>query len=137
MRVYVAGSSKEIPRVRAMQATLVALGCTITHDWTKQVEDYGAGADQLSAADKRRFARLDLDGIANAAMVVFLQSPVASSRGMWVEIGYAVACRERLPTLLFLCTGGGDQLIWHTLMNGVFEKDEEFLDKVARVRVPR
>jgi hypothetical protein len=89
MKVYVAGSSREVARVRAMHRRLQNAGHTITHDWTKAVEALG-GAPELPDGCEETHWREDLAGVGSADAVVVL-SPLGglTTEGTWVELGAA------------------------------------------------
>jgi hypothetical protein len=91
MKIYVAGSSNEIPRVRAVQARLRAMGHEITFDWTGPVEEFGGGSD-LDIRRKRLYANRDLLAIREADTVIGLAGGPTVSAGLWFELGYALAC---------------------------------------------
>lgn len=89
--VYVAGSSQELARVRAVQAALCAAGCAITHDWTQSVEAAGSGSPEtVTPTDELEAWFADLRGVCAADIVVVLapRAP-ATTIGAWVELGVA------------------------------------------------
>jgi hypothetical protein len=107
MRVYVAGAGAEIERAERAILELVRLGHEITHDWTLDVRRAmraRTGDGDLSDDRARKIAGLDLDGVRDAAVVLFLAPPAGRGAGCWVELGYALGCRRAhkagLPRLL-------------------------------------
>jgi nucleoside 2-deoxyribosyltransferase len=93
MKIYVAASSREIPRARAVMADLRAAGYVITHDWVPGVEDaMSRGITEAKADDTHAFAAAfaDLRGVADAEALVFL-APTDTSKMAWAEFGYALA----------------------------------------------
>lgn len=91
MRIYVAGSSRQLERVKAAMAALRSLGHTITHDWVALVEEYGeANPVDAATSTMRRWAADDLAGVYNADMV-WLLMPETEGFGAAVEMGYAIA----------------------------------------------
>lgn len=112
MLFYVAGSSREIPRVREAQRRLRAAGHEITHDWTVAVEQFGSdGAGQervLSDAELARYAADDLRAIDRAHCVLVLW-PTTPSVGVFVELGYAIKSGARVVV------SGGDRF-WCALL---------------------
>lgn len=130
MRVYVAGSSKEIPRVRAIMTALRLAGHVITHDWTPLVERFGSdGAAQeraLTPADLAKCAAADIHAIDDAERVVMLW-PRTKSEGAYVELGIAIGIGRPVTV------SGGDRF-WCALLRDeehraaghrVFDTDEE------------
>lgn len=92
MNVYVACSSREIPRARAVMATLVAAGHVNVHDWTPHVERAianGTAEHMLDDGFALMCAKVDLDGVDRADALVFL-APTDAAKGAWVELGYAI-----------------------------------------------
>ena len=87
MKIYVAGSSRELDRAEKMIASAVARGHTITFDWTIDMRAGPSDAD-LDAHEARRYANMDLDAIEIADGLIFL-SPTTQTKGAWVELGYA------------------------------------------------
>lgn len=94
MRAYVAAPYSEYRMAREVMALLRAGGVAITHDWTLGAEDLGKESD-LPSWERREAAREDLDGVGRADFVVLLTVQDKSlGCGMWVEMGYALACRN-------------------------------------------
>ncbi len=92
MKIYVACSSREIPRARAVMADLRAAGHEITHDWTHHVEQALASGQSESMLDDdfcEEAAHSDLDGVHRADVLVFL-APTETAKGAWIEFGYAM-----------------------------------------------
>ena len=117
LRVYVAGSSREIPRVRAAHRALREAGFELAYDWTHGVEAAvarGVSEDAMPDGEAHAVATRDLAGV-NAADVVWLLAPEQPTRGAWVELGVADAlgsdivvsgprCRQSVFTRLgWLC----------------------------------
>jgi hypothetical protein len=93
MKIYVAGASSERARVRVFMERSIALGCTITHDWTPVVERFGSCGEALSHDQLRAEAMCDLRGIRDAeAVVVLAPCHEAQTIGAWIELGYALGC---------------------------------------------
>jgi hypothetical protein len=123
--VYVAGSCKEIPRVRLAQDYLRERGVTITHDWTVDVTEAGGESNPAEATDrqKRTWANRDLTAIDEADACLFLgtQKP---SPGMHVELGYAIgSCNV-------LVWAGHQPSIFNHLCHFVFLDDLDACDRV-------
>ena len=125
MRIYVAGSSREIDRVREVQVALRDFGAEITHDWTEAVERWGSRGSALTAEQRAECARADLeDGVA-AADVLLVLWPLAGGIGTYIELGFALGlahARDDVrgdgpcgPTVVI--SGGPEGLtIWHAFV---------------------
>lgn len=93
MRLYLAGPSDELERVRRWAEALEGAGFTLAHRWWELVEARGPGRDgELVADEQALHARADLDAIdmVQAAWVLW---PEASSHGAAVELGYLLRRR--------------------------------------------
>ena len=89
--VYVAGSSQERVRCRAVMDALKAEpSCALTYDWLADIEANGGVANAgLSAFQQRRARIACLNAVKTCDLFVFLV-PHAQTRGAWVELGYAL-----------------------------------------------
>lgn len=111
--VYVAGSSREIPRVREAVRMLDAAGL-VAH-WLDAVEKFGSQGDALTDEQRAACAESDLQAIdgADAILVLWPETP---SVGVYVELGYALARakydREEPSDPVVLIVGGDS--IWHS-----------------------
>jgi hypothetical protein len=92
MKVYVAGQLAELEAVRAVQQQVVSAGHELTHDWTRDLSLTQGYADcpERSAA----IAGADLDGVMTADAVVVVASSAVPGRGLFVELGAALARAE-------------------------------------------
>lgn len=91
MKLYIAGSSKELYRAERWLKACRDAGITITEDWAAQMRQ--AGPDHLLDEDRLiKAAQADLDGVATADVVWLLHPPTtAPSTGCWGELTYALA----------------------------------------------
>jgi nucleoside 2-deoxyribosyltransferase len=91
MRVYIAASSKELGRAKAVKALLEDYGHQVTHDWMAEVEKVGsANPEGASQQDLARWASEDLAGVDNADFF-WLLMPEDGGLGAFWEAGYAQA----------------------------------------------
>lgn len=121
-----AGSSNELPRVRAVMDELRRAGIMVTYDWTIEVERNGTGSPEgITDKERRLSASMDLRAIDDSDVTLFLNSPGHPSRGMHVELGYALSCQ-----------GFGRKLIWSGPNEHIFPClcDRFFPDDNAAVR---
>lgn len=94
-RVYVAAAQEDYLRARAAIELITKLGGVVTHDWTYEVE---VSRDRPpSPAERATYARLDLDGVHSADVVLCLtpETP-AHGCGLYAELGMGVALRKRV-----------------------------------------
>lgn len=86
--VYVAGGAGErLTIVRPLVDRLTAAGVAVTHDWTRCE---GWDLPFLSAVQRQRYARQDLDGVKRAGLVWYV-APATKSEGSATELGAALA----------------------------------------------
>lgn len=90
-RVYLAGASRELPRVLKMVNLLEASGLVvITHRWFDAVQAWGIGKDAELTLDQRRtHALTDFRGV-DTADVFWCLWPEKYSHGCALELGYAL-----------------------------------------------
>lgn len=118
-RVYVAGSSSELPRVKAAMARCRAAGYEITHDWVAEVEAVGsANPTEATLQQRRGWATADFIGIGRA-QVVWLLVPYIDGAGAYVELGYAI--NECVPVV---ASGGDSHSIFLSLCRSECSTDE-------------
>lgn len=101
-RVYISGSSREIPRVQRAMELARSWGWEVTHDWTIPVETMireGVAEHELSERAALEAVHDDFDGI-RGADVVWLLLPHEPTTGAWVEWGMALATGSRVRKAL-------------------------------------
>jgi nucleoside 2-deoxyribosyltransferase len=99
MKIYVAGSTKQMEAVRGISRVVKDLGNEITFDWTERVEQLGdAHVNPVPHEARREGAYLDREGIKEADGLIVWLTP--ECLGTLIEIG--MACVWEIPTLL-LC----------------------------------
>jgi hypothetical protein len=92
VKVYVAGQLRDTQAVRTVQRAIEHAGHTLTHDWTHDLalsEGYAVQPERSA-----EIARTDLSGVMTADAVVVLASSAEPGRGLFVELGAALARAE-------------------------------------------
>jgi hypothetical protein len=89
MRVYVAGSTREVERVNHVQALVLAAGWAITFDWTGpegEIRDSGwdAAAEKGALISSR-----EIEACKTADLTIVLCPP--AGLGCWIEMGASLA----------------------------------------------
>lgn len=104
--VYLAGASRELPRVKRYAELLERSGLVrLTYRWWQDVEAEGIGCDhELSRDEQCAYATADLRGVYEAQLVWCLW-PEGPSAGVPLEYGFALAISRQNPTRLVV-TGG-------------------------------
>jgi len=91
MKIYIAGSSNELETVRPWITACKDIGLDITLDWTIPVEKQGGNPTNLPEEERQGFAIEDLTAVEQADIFWLLVPSNHTSRGCWVEFGYARA----------------------------------------------
>ena len=95
MKIYVAGASAEAERAARFIDAARGLGHEITFDWVPVVRSQTVPEWELPSALRRSSAREDLAGVRGAdLLVVLVPHKEVLSRGVWVELGYALGRRD-------------------------------------------
>ncbi|HSH18526.1 MAG TPA: hypothetical protein VK978_04010 [Candidatus Saccharimonadales bacterium] len=95
MKIFVSGQINDIANVRNVQQKLIQAGHNITHDWTRNETGdkmLASPEDKLKdPAETGRRAELDIDGVINADAYVICTDNQECGKGMYVELGAALA----------------------------------------------
>ncbi|MBL8158867.1 hypothetical protein JNJ66_00205 [Candidatus Saccharibacteria bacterium] len=109
MKVFVSGQITDISSVRAVQQALVDAGHTITHDWTRNETGdrmLGSVEDKLRDTEETgRRAQLDIQGVVECDAYVICTDNASSGKGMYVELGAALALNVTHGTPLIFLIG--------------------------------
>ena len=115
MKIYIAGSSKEYILVASYIQKVEAMGHRVTQDWTEAIRAHGAANDASVPRQSQKYhAELDLVGIEDAHLIWFI-CPELDSKGMWVELGYALAIKRmlsRFKMVTLIASGNTKQCIF-------------------------
>lgn len=90
--MYVAGHLADRAAVVDAQRAVVAAGHELTHDWSQDLEftmDYASRPE-----DSAQIAQADLSGVMVADAVIVVASSPKPGRGLFVELGAALARAE-------------------------------------------
>lgn len=105
MNVYVAGRFEDAGAIRTVIAELVAMGHTITHDWTR-----------FPSTDQCECARRDFDGVRDADFVfMVMDHPTHTYRGTCTELGIALGMHKRVLMVTDKSGSGAyaGNVFWH------------------------
>ncbi len=92
MKIFVSGRIDDLGTVRDVQNKLIAVGHTLTHDWTKTDTMLGGRNDKLkNKTESAKRARLDIDGVIESDVYILCSSNKTVGKGMYVELGAALA----------------------------------------------
>lgn len=136
MRIYIAGSSREIERAERAIKAVRELGHTITVDWPAAMRAEaanGKGDHALTPEEQKRYAEADLDGVAGADLVwLLIPDRENPSVGAWFEAGYALAiARYHEPSTAIVASGVVGGYIFARVLDRLFEDDAAVITWLA------
>jgi len=136
VKVYVAAASAEIERAERFAREARRLGHEVTHDWMAIVRSQTVSESELPRAIRREAATDDIRGVREAEVFIMLvPDEQIASRGIWVELGYAIAARDTTDGLCpgIWCVGESARVsIFTELANGVFVSDADALKSLGK-----
>lgn len=95
-KIYVAGSSRDIKKIKEVAAQLEADGHTITHKWWDVILERGsANPENATHAERWRWVDADLNGVRECDTFLLVWPDVYYSHGAFFESGYARALGKR------------------------------------------
>jgi hypothetical protein len=92
MRIFVSGQIEEKERIREVFSLLRGHGHEITHDWTRTDDLANKRVHKSESGDR---AKRDIDGVVNCEAYVLMSDNNRVGKGMYVELGAALALRAR------------------------------------------
>ena len=110
MKIFVSGQIEDIENVRRVQAEFIKAGHEITHDWTtnetgsKMLGTTESKLENLDETKKR--ATDDINGVVNSDIYVICTDNEKAGKGMYVELGAALALRVKFDTPKIYLIGG-------------------------------
>ena len=98
MKVFVSGQIGDIDNVRVVQDALRQVGHEITHDWTRNEAGdkmlIGRQAKLDNPEETAKRAVFDINGVLDADAYVICTNNESQGKGMYVELGTAIAMAE-------------------------------------------
>lgn len=133
--IYIAGGFLEKDLIASYMRRLEKTGLfKITCDWTKSESAVpGKTSDaQLSDEEQLKFAQADLAGVSDACVIWHIVASYKGSRGAYVELGYAIACKRAtwFSASYKVIASGADvrKTIFHALCDERFAEHEQAFD---------
>lgn len=105
IRVYVAGSTKEVERVRRVLESARDLGWYITFDWTGVEGEIKTTGPWERGAE---IAQNEIKACQDADLVILLAPKVSTGLGCWIEVGAALAS----DTEVWVVEPGKESVFW-------------------------
>ncbi len=133
MSVYVAASSSELPRAKAMIAALRAAGITVTSTWPEVIDSYG-GVGNPRDLDREVCKQLAVNCLVEItrARVLWLLCPAeggGTARGAYFELAGAFGSNKTI-----IASGDYRQSIFTALATECHETDEAALAQLVALR---
>lgn len=140
MRIYVAGPFVRRKEVQEVMVELASRGHHITLDWTEL--ELNEADEDTKAKGSWDIQRQELQAVTRADIVVACDyGHVATGRGMWVEVGYALAQAKEVLVFNMTAEPVHEHVFWHntyvTVVYGkqaMLSKVEELQDRVEAIR---
>lgn len=139
MKIFVSGQINDIENVRQVQNALIDAGHTITHDWTRNESGdkmlAGREAKLQNTQESARRAKLDIDGVLDADAYIICTDNERLGRGMYVELGAAIALLERTGNPRIFLIGEMNHLSIFYLHGAICRvaSVEELVDKIGAI----
>ncbi len=92
VKIFIAGASREAPRVRLWMANAKAHGLAVARDWLAHIDAVGHACPDDEDAQAKALAA-NWQAIRESA-IVWLLAPESESRDSWAELGFAVGRGE-------------------------------------------
>lgn len=127
MKVFVSAQLNDAPCARRLYRRLIESGHTITHDWT--MTDSIRGSYRNHSMEARRRAALDIDGVLAAEAYVILTDNHDCGKGMYVELGAALAetSRGKLRHVAIVGRKNHESIFYYHPALRHFENIEDYL----------
>lgn len=106
----------------------------ITHDWTRTDDISNGYADNPAEAGKR--AKLDIDGVCAADVYILMTNNDSPGKGMYVELGAALALAERTkkPEIYVVGPKNHESIFYYHPRARHFEDIDACLEDIQRFR---
>ena len=102
MKAFVSGQLAEKEQIRTIYSKLEDMGMEVTHDWTNTdtLENYSKNSKEAGHR-----AKLDIDGVCHADMYILMTNNQLPGKGMYVELGAALALAQTTGSPEILIVG--------------------------------
>lgn len=129
MKIYVAGSSRELERAEAAMVAIKGSDLELSHNWVQQIRDVGQANPVEREAQRKAWVIDSLEKVRLSA-VLWLLLPRSPTIGAWVELGAAAAfdLGQAGPRRLIVTSGEADdryRSIFTALATRHFDTDGE------------
>ena len=133
MKVFVSGQLSEKLKIRDIYKLLEQQGHSVTHDWTKSDDLVGPYSTGESEASLR--AQRDIEGVLHAEAYVILTDNQKCGKGMYVELGaaLAMASNNQIRDVAIVGPKNYESIFYYHPSLTHFEDINEYLAHLERV----
>ena len=108
-RVYVAGSTRDVERINAVQRLVRGAGWEITFDWTGAEGEIRTDGSWDTASEKgAEIAMREIEACRSADLTILLFPPKGGGLGCWIEMGATLAAGGEV----WIVEPGRDSVFW-------------------------
>jgi len=135
MKFFISGQINDATNVRQIMNSVIAAGHEITHDWTTTDTFFGGRDNKLNHPEESGIrAYKDIQGVVDCDIYVLLSSNKDVGKGMYVELGAALALNQALGKPRVFIVGPMNHLSVFYLHPAAqrAETVDEILRKIAR-----
>lgn len=133
MNVYVAGSTRDVERVKGVQDAVRAFGHVITFDWTgAEGEIRTDGSWDTASEAGARIASREIAACRNADLTILLFPPTGGGLGCWIEMGATLASGGEV----WIVEPGRDSVFWQHPMVQRFPTLRHMMGALAATIAP-
>ena len=109
MRIYVAGSTRDVERVKGVQDAVRAFGHEITFDWTgAEGQIRTDGSWDIASEAGAQIAQREIAACVRADLTILLFPPQGGGLGCWIEMGATLAYGGEV----WVVEPGRDSVFW-------------------------
>lgn len=95
MKFFISGQIDDVLNIKEIMKTVKDAGHEITHDWTTTDTFLGGPEEKLNNPEESQLrAKKDIDGVLNCDVYVLSSNNIKTGKGMYVELGAAIALNE-------------------------------------------
>lgn len=124
MKVYVAGSTKEVDRVKKVQEVVRNKGWDITFDWTGAEGEIKTKRPWVKGA---QIARNEIQACQDADLTILLCPVVSTGLGCWIELGATLASGHEV----WIVEPQKDSVFWEHPDVREFIEESELFEAIA------
>lgn len=123
MKFFISGQINDAVNIRLLTNQVIEFGHEITHDWTTTDTFLGGRDDKLNQRiESGKRAKNDIQGVVDCDVYVLSSSNTDVGKGMYVELGAALALNQSTGKPMVYIIGNMNHLSVFYLHPGVIHK---------------